>query len=417
MQETGRFIFLSELLGRPLLTPEGEPAGRLHDLKVRLGEPFPAITAVLFRRRGERKLLTLPWSDVDRLEDRDLALKPGAGARAAAVPVGGDELLLREDLLDKQVVDTQGARIERVNDIHLLVVGSSLRIVHVDFGIRGILRRLGWMKAIDRLFAWLFSYQIPSRWISWKYVQPLAADPRSNLKINVTQRSLHQIHPSDLADILEELDRANRSSVFQLLDTETAAETLQEVDPDLQLQLIETAPAEKASDILEEMEPDEAADFLSELPEEEQQRLMETMEPPAREEVQELMKFEEGTAGSIMTTDYIALPRAATIADALKAFREVVHPLETIAYIYVLDAEERIVGVLTVRHLLTCDPAARIDALMNPHVVKVETEERVKDVVELFRKYKFIAVPVVDKSEVLRGIITLQDVMQAQAES
>jgi sporulation protein YlmC with PRC-barrel domain len=265
--EDGRkFLFFSELLGRPVRSADGALLGRTADLKVRLGELYPKAGTLAVRRRSERTASGLDWGQVQVLGEKAVVLRPGAEARLSPLEVGAEEILLREDLLDKQVVDTHGARIERVNDVHLLFVHGELRLAHVDFGIRGILRRLGWLRPVDALADWLFGGRIGERLAPWKYVQPLASDPKRNLKLNVTLRRLHELHPSDIADIIEELDRANRSSVFRALDTETAAETLQEVDPKLQLSLIETAPPEKASDILESMEPDEAKDFLAELP-------------------------------------------------------------------------------------------------------------------------------------------------------
>jgi magnesium transporter len=313
-------------------------------------------------------------------------------------------------------VDTFGAKIERVNDVHLLIVNHDLRTVHVDFGARGILRRLGWLKAFDRLVAWLFDYRPEEKLVSWKYIQPLVSDPKRDLKLNVTARKLAELHPSDIADIIEDLDRSSRSSVFKMLDLETAADTLQEVDPKLQLALIETTPDEKVSDILEEMEPDEATDMLSELPREQARKLIRTMEKPFRQSVETLLKFEEGTAGSIMTTDFIALPREATIEAAVEEFRKSTHPLETVSYIYVTDGERRPIGVITLRHLLLCDRLEVLGHLMNPHLITASTEDDLQTVAELFTKYKFIELPVVDRGSILQGIITLQDIVKAKPE-
>lgn len=409
------FLYFSDLLGRPVSDPEGKVRGRLTDLKVQLGELFPKVTSLVIRNRREKSARTLEWSGVETILGRTAVLKPGAAGRLTGLEVGSQEILLREDLLDKQVVDTSGARIERVNDIHLLIAHGELRIVHVDFGLRGILRRLGWMRAIDAASGWLFSYRLPERLASWKFVQPLASDPKRNLKLNVTVRKLRDLHPSDIADIIEDLDRANRSSVFRSLDTETAADTLQEVDPRLQLSLIETAPPERASDILESMEPDEAKDFLADLPEEKKERFIGTMEKPFREQVECLLKHEEGTAGSIMTTDFLALRAGQTIADAIDSFRNAVHPLETVAYIYVIGEDRRPAGVVTLRHLLLCGREEKLGELMNPHLVKVGTDDDIKTVADVFNKYKFLAVPVVDQEGVIKGIITLYDIVQATA--
>ncbi len=408
------FLFLSDFLGRPVLASEGRALGRLVDLKVRLGEMFPRIDGLALRRRGERRAKALSWSEVESFEGGAVVLKPGAETRLAVPEIGSADLLLREDLLDMQMVDTFGAKIERANDIHFLVINRELRVVHVDFGLRGILRRLGWLRAADAATRWLFAYEIPERWVSWKYIQPLAADPRSLLKLNVGARRLRDLHPSDLADILEELDRANRTSVFRALDTETAAETLQEIDPELQLSLLETAAEDKASDILEEMEPDEATDLLADLPKERRRRFMKGMAGPARENVEALLRFEEGTAGSIMTRDFLAFPRDTTLAEAAAAFDRALHPLETLAYLYVTDEARRLVGVLTVRPLIAGDRGAKVGALMKTDPVKVGTGDAIADVAAVFDKYQFIALPVVDEEGLLQGIITLQDIVEAR---
>ncbi len=410
------FLYFSELHGRSVVDAEGRTIGKLADLKVRLGELFPKVTAVIIRKRRGGKLGSLAWDDVESLDGILMTLKPGAEGRLEPVTVSNEEILLREDLLDKQVVDTFGAKIERVNDVHLIIVNRDLRTVHVDFGPRGILRRLGWLRAVDRMTGWLFAYTFPEKMISWKYVQPLASDPKMNLKLNVTLRKLHELHPSDIADIIEELDQANRSSVFKALDLETAAETLQEIDPKLQLSLLETASDEKLSDILEEMEPDEATDILADLPEEKKQKLMRTMEKPYRQTVEDLLRYEEGTAGSIMTKDFLALPREATIGAAADEFKRSSHPLETVAYIYVVDEGKRPLGVITLRHLILCDRGETLGKLMNPHLIKAGVEDDLGTVAELFTKYKFIEIPVVDGEDVLQGIITLQDIVKAKPE-
>jgi CBS domain-containing protein len=412
------FLFLSELLHRPVLSPAGS-LGRLADLKIALGEPFPRVAALILRGRRGRRLRALDWGEVERFEERKIVLKPGAEARLVPLEVGCEELLLRDDVLDKQVVDTMGARIERANDVHLLVVKRDLRVVHVDFGARGLLRRLGWLRALDRCTTWLFAYRIKERMISWKFIQPLQADPiKGQLKLNVTARKIHELHPSDLADIIEELDSVNRSSLFRSLDPQTAALTLEEVDdPKLQASLIDTTPDDRASDILEEMAPDEATDLLADMSEEQQRRLIGTMEAPARSDVLALLRFKEGTAGSIMTKDFFAVGRELSVEQAIDAFRGMTCPLESVAYIYITDPARRLIGVCTLRHLLVADKDAKLGALMNPHLVTVEPGEKVGDVTSLFRKYKFLSLPVVDGERVLQGIITLKDILQVEIEA
>jgi len=411
---SGHFLFISEILNRPVLASSGEPIGRLQDLKTRLDEPFPPVVGLSVRKRRSKQIFEIDWSRVDRLDTGTIRLAAGAEAPGRPAQTGPDEIWLRDELLDKQVVDTSGARIERVNDIHLLSVNRDLRMVHVDFGWRGLLRRLGWLRTVDKINLWLFAYQSEDRIISWKYVQPLLADPeKKNLKLNVAARGLRSLHPSDLADILEELDRINRSSLFRSLDLQTAAQALEEVeDPKLQVSLIESAPVERASDILEEMAPDEATDLLAELPEDQKDRLVRNMEKPAADNLKALMKFREGTAGSIMTKDFFAVSADTTVGEAIEEFRETTYPLESVAYIYVTSGEGRLRGVATLRHLIIGDREAPIGRFMNERLVSVHPQDDVEDVADISRKYKFLAVPVLNDDGMIEGLITLKDIVE-----
>ncbi len=410
------FLYVSELLGCPVCDSSGRRKGRLQDLKVRLDESFPKITA-LHIRLGRGQVMALDWAEVASFSGRRIVLAPGAEGRMAAPDVKAEEMLLKEELLDKQVVDTSGAKIERVNDVHLLVINKDLRIVHVDIGKRGILRRLGLLRPVEGATKWLFEYEVPEVLVSWKYIQPLASDVhKKDLKLNVAAGGLRNLHPSDLADILEDLDRDNQNRIFKALDLETAADTLQEVEPWLQQSLLEAAPMEKASDLLEEMEPDEATDLLSELPEDQKRKLFQTMEKPSREVLEELLTYKEGTAGRIMTTDYLAVREDQTVGDAFREFKNTTHPLESVAYIFVLDVEGRLRGIITLRHLLLVDKETPVRDIMNTHLVRVWTDDDLKTVAEVFGKYKFLMVPVVDEENVMTGVITFQDIMEERCE-
>ncbi|MGA2586761.1 MAG: CBS domain-containing protein [Candidatus Aminicenantales bacterium] len=408
------FLYFSQLHGRPVIGGDGRVMGKLADLKVKLGEPFPRMSSLVLKTKRKKRLMELDWSRIESLNGNKITLTPGPEDTLKPLDVKPQELLLKEELLDKQVVDTYGAKIERVNDVHLLIINKDLHIVHVDFGVRGLIRRLGWLKAVDSFTMWFFGYRFPDKLISWKYVQPLAADLRNkDLKLNVQSRSIHDLHPSELADILEELDRANQSRIFKSLDIETAADTLEEMDDSrLQASLIESAPAEQASDILDEMAPDAATDLLADMPEDKQRKLIRTMEKPSREAVEELLKFKEGTAGSIMTKDFLSLSKDKTIGDAIEEFRKTTHPLESVSYIYVTNKEGHLVGVTTLRQLIICDKDTPLKKHMNPHLVKVGPEDDVEDVAKLFKKYKFMALPVVDSHNILQGIITLKDIIE-----
>jgi len=413
---SGHFLFISEILNRPVLSAAGMPVGILRDLKVRLGDPYPKITHLAVRKRWKKGTEEIDWSRVARLESGSLRLEAGAEEALRPLETGPEDVLLRDELLDKQVVDTYGARIERVNDIHLLSVNRELRVVHVDFGYRGILRRLGWLRTVDRINQWLFAYRSEEKIISWKYVQPLMADAsKKNLKLNVSAKWLRTLHPSDLADILEELDRTSRTSLFRSLDLQTAAQTLEEVeDPKLKISLIESGPVELASDLLEEMAPDEATDLLSELSEEDKDRIVRKMEKPSRDSVTALLKFKEGTAGSIMTKDFFSVSADTTIGQAIEEFRRTTYPLESVAYVYVTAEDGRLRGVATLRHLIIGDLNAPIAKFMNERLVSVGPQDDVEDVAGIFKKYKFLAIPVVNEGGLIEGLITLKDIMESQ---
>jgi Mg/Co/Ni transporter MgtE len=280
--------------------------------------------------------------------------------------------------------------------------------------MRGIFRRLGWDKFVDAATNWLFSYQIPQKLISWKFVQPLAEDPvRKTLKLNVTQRKISEINPSDLADILEELDHQKRLAVFGSLEPEAAADALEEVVPRMQPVLIEHLKREDLADIVEEMAPDEAVDMLSRLSDEKQVRILEEMARDKREVIEKLLMQPEGKAGSIMTTEIVTLDQNLSVAEALEKVKRDFSELEIIYYAYVVDADNHLLGVVSLRNLLVDDPNLKLEQLMNRAVKKVKMSDSKKKVLNLFRKYDFVVVPVVDKENQVKGTITLKDAIQA----
>jgi len=414
-QETLKmFVFLTEILNRRVINSEGKIIGKVVDLRAKLGELFPPVVSVRVIQKRRKKLISFPWHAVESINGNVIRLKKDSESQTVDLQIEEGEILLKDEILDNQVLDTHGARVERVNDLHLLLAEGQLRVVHVDFGIRGIFRRLGWIRYVDALTNWLFAYQIPNKLLSWKYIQPLSHDPQKKaLKLNVTHRKLSEIHPSDLADILEELDRHKRSYVFGALDVETQADALEETDDQTRISLIEELSEERASDILEEMEPDEAVDLLQDLPDEKKHELIEGLEEDKRGELEELLKFEEETAGGIMTTDYISCLQTDNVEKVMGIFKQSDNPLDNISYIYVTDKQEELLGVVTLRELILNPAEARISSFMNQDIVKLKVDDSIKQVAETFKKYKFLTIPVVDGQDRMKGIITLRDGVEA----
>jgi Mg/Co/Ni transporter MgtE len=331
----------------------------------------------------------------------------------APIASGKDYILLREDVMDKQIVDTFGAKVVRVNDLHFLRIDSRLRLVHVDVGFRGLMRRVGWEKGMDQALRLLFSYDLPNQFISWKYVQVLPGpDP---LKLSVSQKKLSHLHPADLADIMEDLSGRERSAIFHALDTETAAEALEEIEPKIQRELIETIPVEKASDIVEEMSPSDAVDLLGDLPEEKAEEILGGMEQEKAEDLRELLVHPNETAGGLMTTAYLSLPPEMAVEQAIARLRTEAPNLDIIDYLYVVDEEEVLLGVVSIRDLLTAQSHHHLSEILPARVVKVNLGEDQKEVVEAFAKYGFRALPVVDEGDHLKGVIGFRSVLEVLA--
>lgn len=406
------FLFLSQILRKKIIDPMGRPQGRVSDLVVTIADLYPPVTGVLFLPAGGKNPSRFPWQRVTEVGDR-LVVQPLTPEDQVEASVGEGELLLKDSLLDKQIVDTHGAKILRVNDLHLLKVNRNLRLVHVDVGLRGLMRRVGLERVMDKFFQWFLDYHLSDHLIPWRFVQPLSSPDLLRLKI--TQNRFSQLHPADLADIIEELDIHKSSEVFQSLDVETAAETLEETDPKIQVRLIENLNPAQASDIIEEMSPSEAADLLGDLPKDKAEGILKEMEKEIAEDVKELLVHPEEKAGGLMTTSFPSLPAQATVKEALDLLRQQAENLDLIYYVYVTDEEGHLFGVTSLRGLLMANPQATLSDLMDARVVSVGLEEEKEEIADLFAKYGFKAIPVTDEANRIKGVITFKNLLEVVA--
>lgn len=406
-----QFYFFSDFLNRKAFTASGKRVGKLSDLVAERMDPYPMILGMVIQGKRRRKFF-LPWEKILQVEPRILLSEEDLLDLTAFLATK-DVVLLRDEVMDKQIVDTYGAKVVRVNDLHFLTVESRLRLVHVDVGFRGLMRRVGWEKVTDRILEWLFSYKLPNQFISWKYVQLLSGSDL--LHLSVSQKKLSHLHPADLADIIEDLSGRERSAIFHALDPETAAETLEEIDPKIQKALIETIPLEKASDIVEEMSPSDAADLLGDLPEEKAEEILEGMEHERAEDVRELLVHPDESAGGLMTTAYLSLTPNVTVEAAIARLKAEASNLDIIDYIYVIDEEETLQGVLSIRDLLTAHSHQPLSEIKTPRVVSVKLDADQNQVVDAFAKYGFRALPVLDEENHLRGVISFRSVLDVLA--
>jgi Mg/Co/Ni transporter MgtE len=253
-------------------------------------------------------------------------------------------------------------------------------------------------------------YTLADQFIAWKYIQPLSSPDL--LKLKIAQDRLSQIHPADLADIIEDLDIHQRAAVFQSLDIETAAETLEETDPKIQVSLIKELKPEDASDIIEEMSLNEAADLLADLPKHQAEGILSEMEQDIAEDVKELLALPEEKAGGLMTTAFLSYPPTLTVGEALENIRREAEDMDFAYYVYVIDADEHLLGMMSLRELLVSPPEGKLEDFMDTHIVSVNIEEDEKEIANMFAKYGVMAIPVVDDDERMMGVIIFRNILE-----
>ena len=413
---TGLATSVSSLVGRSVLDAEGKDCGQVHEFAVDVSKDQTHVAALVLRRHdgGKVKKTLLPVAQVAWPEANDAPLR--AKAKPEIYKEHHDFLLLDYDLLDQQIIDVDGRKVVRVNDVNLAWEPgpgagetAGLLIVAVEVGKRGALRRLlkGLpVRAVDGVVE-----RFRTRAIPWACVDLIERDPARRVRLKIGQERLAKLHPSDIADILEDLAPAEREAVFSSLSEETAAEALEEIDPKMQKALLQGLDSERAADILEEMDPGAAADVLGELSDAESEAILGEMEPEERQEVEELLEFSADSAAGRMTTDYVGVPKDATVADAVQALRDFEGDPDTITEIYLLGEDEKLAGVVMLPRLLLSTPETKLATLSEGHNVRCSLDASAKHVAELFDKYNLRSLPVVDHHGRIAGAIHAEQVI------
>ncbi len=413
-------LYFTELVGMPVLDVKGRRIGRVRDA---------ALVPLVHPARIDRFLVGGGWAWLTIRYDQ-LASISLEGIRLkdeVLTPYHSDEYMLRigRDLLDQQIIDVNGRKVVRVNDVTFEVrsingggngngangsVRDCLWILEVDVGVRSILRRLlqgvlppAWVRWLQR--------PVPPHSIRWEFCNIVEPDPQRRLRLNISHEKLEKIHPADLADIVEELGQAEREAIFESLDSEVAAEALSEVDPKLQASILESMEPEKAAEIVEEMSPDQAADVLNELEESASEEILDEMEVAPESEVRELLEFERDTAGGMMNTEYITLNEDARVEDALTALRGNEEQLESLNSLFLMDAQGRLTGAVPLARLFVATGATPLRQLAAGTLISATVNDPQDDVTELFDKYNLLALPVVDEDNRIAGVITADDII------
>jgi CBS domain-containing protein len=400
-------IYFSQLLGRRAFIQGDGAVGRVTDLVADIGQMRPRIVALIVGSGAQARSLDF---SACRIEGSGRSLQVWAQSEEAA-DLGRENLLyLKKHLLDKQIVDVDGRKLVRVNDLVIEVLPSGVYLVAVDVGLEGLLRRLDLEKPLAAILK-AFKRPIPSKLILWKEVE--AVDfPRMEIKLSTAYSKLATFHPSDLADILEDLDHNSQMALFQSLDEERAADVLEEMEPEAQVSLLEAMPVGKAADLLEKMPADEVADIMDELGKAKAESLLSEMESDSSREVRTLMEYPENTVGSLMSTDFLVYPETATVDGVLRDLRAKKPEAETIYYLYVVDSGGRYLATVPLRDLVVAEPGQPLSGIMNPGLEALNDGDDVYSIAELLLKYKLHAVPVVDQDRAMVGTIVIEDVLE-----
>src|ERR671918_352564 len=396
-------LYLSQVLGRPIRDLEGERVATIKDVIVRLGaDDHPPVTGLVARYR--RRDFFLPrWRITElnqhgvRLNSDILDLRPFVRRES--------EVLLARDVLDKQLIDVDGKRVVRVNDVQIIEAAGDWRVTGADVSLQGLWRRLA--------PAGFAGTKKPVEVLDWADVGYLATDA-ATVQLKSSSDKLARLHPVEIARLAEALSYHHGSEVVEALDDETAAETLEEMPSESQARILGDMDQERAADILEWMSPDEAADVLGDLPEEKAEELLGLMEQDEQADVAELLPYEDDTAGGLMTTEFVTLPRDLSSGDALARLRQMAETPNMIYYLYVVDQEGswRLVGVIALRSLILADPSAPLEEVMRTDLQYAYPGEPAKEVSQRMAEYNLLALPVVDQSGEILGIITVDDAME-----
>jgi magnesium transporter len=403
-------VALSDLIGAPAIDKTGSRAGKVREVTLAPQENSSQVVGFVIKTQHGDRLV--PASAVS-------IINHGLHITTAAndwTPYGGGEglLLLERDLLDQQIIDVHGRKVVRVNDVDIHEESGNghiiLKIGAVDVGARGAIRRL--LKGVVPAAALhLLLEKIPPRMIPWEFVDLIEIDPARRVKLKISLARLAQLHPADIADIVEDLAPAEREAIFETLDDGVAAETLEEIDPKMQVSILTSLDSDRAADIVEEMDPDAAADLLGDMHPDDSQEILTEMEPAERAEVTELMTFHDNTAAGRMTTDYMALTASAKVEDAIEMLRNFEGGVESVSTIFIVGEKDKLLGAVPLAKIVLAPPGTPLMMLSTGHMTTVHPGADEKMVAELFDKYNLLTLPVIDDDGVLTGVITADDVI------
>jgi CBS domain-containing protein len=411
------FVYFSQLMNRPVIDKNSEWVGEIYDIVVKPTEVYPQSSSLIIRRGfPNRKYAVVAWSDIAEMDNKEVLLKiESAKILFVQKHDNREELTLRRDILDQQVVDTHNHKVIRVNDIHLLSVDHSLVVAHVDISTRGLIRRLGFEKLADFIIGLADKnapYLKKDYLISWKYIQPLSINPASmTIKVDAPHKRLSSIPAADLGEIFLDLNIKHQLALFKSLDLNTKAKIFINIDFKTQKKIIGELESRDIAEILNSIPSDEATDFLEKLPKEKVDNLLSLIESRYSKRLSQLLGYSNDSAGGLMTTEYLAFTKDTSVESALKQIKERTFKVEPAQFVYIIDEGHHLIGSTNFRRLILAEPLEPIEKATFPKTYFVHLGSSVKEVAYLMDKYKYYAIPVVDEQNVLQGIITVDDIL------
>ncbi len=425
-------VHFSSCIGSKVLGRDGVSLGKVCDLFVDYEDLYPLVIAIQYKRNGQ--LFYANWESVENFSYHEIKIKNDAPeGQSRTFPKQENEKSITSILanqfteaieyppigkivLDRQIVDTSGKKVVRVNDIQLIKVGQHLRVTHAEIGVRSMIRRLGYEKLVDKtisLFRPNSHYLKKSQLINWKYVHAIPSrNIHKNVKLNLSNDDIKSIHPADLADILEDLDSFGRETIFSKLDLQTKADTLTEIDEEILPSLINEDNLDEAAKIIEEMDADDAVDVLHELDERKAQLIIENIkDSEQKEEVRELLEYEANVAGGIMSNEYFEIDIEDTKNSILERIPKVFDEVETVNDLYIVDKEYQFLGMLTLGELLSYSDNVNIrDVMQEQDIISLGPDAHWKDVAEYMNKYNLFNIPIIENGELL-GVVSVDDIL------
>lgn len=400
------YFFLSSILYKKIFDEYGRYLGKLWDIYVITDDSFPKAIGYKIKKNGE--YLNYEFRSVSVIEDNKG--KTSFEIRGAKeIILKNYSYLLSKNLLDKQIVDINGKKLVRVNDLRMAHTGGEIKVVAVDTGALSLTRRLG-IESVTKKVLKLLNKNISDSLIMWDNVESLEM-ANSDLKLAVPYQKLSKLHPADIADILEEMDVKYRNLVFQSLDEDLAADTLEEIEPEIQADILENLSNDKTAHVLDSIPNDEIADMLDEVDEETAKKMFLNMEEEDANEVRELMEYEEETAGSIMNKDFISFNVNISAGETIDLLREIKPDAEVAYYIYITDEAGKLQGVVSLRNLVVAAPERKLKDIMDSSVISIKDEDSINKAIEVAAKYDLLSIPVIDEEALLCGIIIMGDIL------